>query len=404
MIRISTRRTLSRAIGAIGVIGVTSLAGALAACAESDEAQNLDGDGGPSVQPAGDDAGDRADADAGPEASAPPAACSPGGWCHTALPPKTTLTGVWGDGAGVVWAIADDGRLLRWESNAWKVHATGLGALRAIWGSGPTDIWLSNGAALLHGVGASPSTLAFTEVETPGDADATITCIWGTGPDDVWAVGGRADIAPYAGRVLHYAAGDAGAHAWTSLDDFAREPMAFSHVWGSAASGVWISGVSYDEDEWSDVGVILRRPAGGADFAAEKLPEDTIYTGSWLARVGGVSTTGTVTTVVGTTSLSLPASWRAISTDNGATFTWTYKNGAGGEFPMNAAFTIAADDAWSAGEYGRLRHWDGAEWTQAAVTTSGSPLTMTFNAMWGAPSKDLWVVGDGIAVRRDLSK
>lgn len=400
-----SRRPLAATLGAIGVVGGASLFGSLAACAESDapSSPDLDADGGPGVPPTADDAGG-ADASADADAGAPASTCSPGGWCHTALPPKTTLTGVWGDGSGVVWAVSEDGRVLRWEANAWKVHAIGLGPLRAIWGTGPTDIWVSNGAELLHGVGASPATLEFAAVPTPGDADAAITSIWGTGPTDVWAAGGRVDLAPYAGRVLHYDAGDAGAPAWTRVEGITRDPMAFSHVWGSAASGVWLAGFYYDEDQWSDVGVILRRPAGAVDFEAERLPEDTVFSGSWLTRVGGVGSTGTTTTVVGMTSVNVPSSWQAVSKDNGATFTWTYENGGAATFSMNAAFTVAADDAWSAGEYGRLRHWDGAAWTQAAVTATGAPLTMTFLAMWGEPAKDLWVVGEGIAVRRDLSK
>lgn len=402
---IRARRPLAIFAGALGLVGCLGVVGSLAACAESDTSfsPDLTDDGGANIPPGeDDDAG--ADASTDADASAPDAACSPGGFCHTTLPPKTTLTGVWGDGTGVIWAISEGGQVLRWEANSWKVHATGLGALRAIWGSGPTDIWVSNGAALLHGVGASSATLQFTAVATPGDEDATITSIWGTGPSDVWAAGGRVDRAPYAGRVLHYAAGDAGAPAWTLIEGITRDPMAFSHVWGSSTTGVWLAGFHYDEDQWSDVGVVLRRPAGAVDFEAERLPDDPVFTGSWLTRVGGVGATGTTTTVVGLNTLNNPTSWHAVSKDNGATFAWTCVSGGAAIFPMNAAFTVSADDAWSAGEYGRLRHWDGAAWTQAAVSTSGSPLTRSFHAMWGEPSKDLWVVGDGIAVRRDLSK
>lgn len=395
----STRLAKSALAAALGVSAL-AVAAALTACADADDSFEPTPDGGPSVVPVDDagDAGDR-DSDAGSEAGT----CSPGGWCHTALPDNAMLTGVWGDGAGVVWAVSKQGQVLRWDGDAWKVHATGLGVLRAIWGSSATDIWIGSDTGLLHGEGATSVSLAFTPVTVPGDPSASITSIWGTGPADVWAVGARTDMPPYSGRVLHYGGGDAGA-TWT-LEDVTAEPIAFTHVWGGAASGVWLAGVYFSDVEFFDEGVVLRREASGAAFAPIVMPGDPNDDRHRLGRVGGVSVPGETTMVlVAKSTYEVPSVWRASSPDNGQSFTWTFSPGSGQDFVMNAVLEIAPNDAWAAGEYGRLRHWNGTRWTQSAVSLTNLPLTRDFHAIWGQPSKDLWVVGDGLAVKRDLSK
>src|SRR5690242_5737913 len=61
------------------------------------------------------------DADAGVDADvdAAPRTCSDQGFCHVPLPEPLKLRGVWGDGTGVVWVVAEEGKILRWDGNAW---------------------------------------------------------------------------------------------------------------------------------------------------------------------------------------------------------------------------------------------------------------------------------------------
>jgi hypothetical protein len=206
---------------------------------------------------------------------------------------------------------------------------------------------------------------------------------------------------PYAGRVLHYGGAGAG---WT-LEDVTAEPIAFSHVWGSAASGVWLAGFFFNETEFFDEGVVVHREPNGTAFVPVKMPGNPDDDRERLGRVGGVSVpNGGVMLLVAKTTYETPSTWRATSPDNGQSFTWTLKRGNGQDFAMNAVLEIGENDAWAAGEYGRLRHWNGMEWTQSAVSLTKLPLTRDFLAMWGGPSKELWVVGDHLAVKRDLSK
>ncbi len=114
-----------------------------------------------------------------------PRECSTFGFCPTVLPPGDhTLKGVWGDGAGVVWAVTLEGSVLRWNGTAWKVHASDLGALNVIWGSSPTDIWIAGERGVEHGTGASSDSLAFTP-NALLEEGVTVSAIWGTSATDV---------------------------------------------------------------------------------------------------------------------------------------------------------------------------------------------------------------------------
>jgi hypothetical protein len=399
--RASRPNASGRTVSAAFAMTALATAVALVACADSGTSVGpLPDASGTSVP--GEDAGDTGDAgvDSGPDGSGLPT-CSVEGWCHTSLPSSVVLTGVWGDGLGVVWAIGSGGEILRWEHDAWKVHAKVEGPLLAIWGSGPTDIWVSSEGGLLHGQGASTAVLAFTPVAAPGDPLAPIVSIWGSGPTDVWAVGGRIDVTPHEGRVLHYAGVGEG---WT-LENVTAEPIAFSHVWGTSASGVWMSGVFYSDVEFAAEGAVLRRAVGAVDFTGVVLPEDPLVgVRGRLGVTGGVGATAITTSLVGRTIDGLPAVWRASSVDDGKTFTWSFERGVAQDPSLKAVWEIASNDTWAAGDYGRLRHWDGKEWTQSFVSISGPPMTKAFSARWASPAKDLWVVGDRVAVHRDLSR
>jgi len=236
--------------GLFGVLlAVEGLILAATACATSEEP----------VAPEGDEAADTSAPDA-PDGSTKDAAvrtCSDQDFCHTALPPNETLRDVWGDGTNV-WSVSEEGDVLRWDGTAWKVHASALGALYAVWGSGPTNVWIGGERGLFHGTGASSAALVFAPEAAPGNAQAPIRSIWGTGATNVWAVGGYvdADFLP-RGRVLRYrAAGDAGPSSWV-VDPLSSRPLSFTRVWGTTASGTWVGGD--DGSDFAQTGGVFRR-------------------------------------------------------------------------------------------------------------------------------------------------
>jgi len=392
----------------VSLVALVTL-GAFVACADTEEpaAPGPSGDDGAAIPPV--DGGPLADATADADAeAAAPRECSDQNFCHTAVPAGTpSLRGVWGDGAGTVWAISEEGAVLRWETSAsggaWKVHASGLGPLRAIWGSGPTEIWVAGDKGIYRGTGASAAALTFTGTPNPGGAPLKVVSLFGLSPTDIWAVGSTPTDPPVA-KVLHYTGGSTEAGTTWAVDAVTSRKLAFTHVWGSAASGVWVAGYRpVPGDEFVDESLVFRKLPAATTFAEVVLPrdpnEDPVF--GRLSKVGGVSfATDSAMFIVGRTPSNMQATWRGTSTNGGQTFTFTYLRGGYEEPHIHSVSGVAPNDVWAVGDYGRVRHWDGAEWKQAAVTVTKVPLTAPIYGVWTRGPSELWAVGDGVALHR----
>ncbi len=395
------------ALRAAAVITALGVVGALVACSESPDPTvpddvPRDGTSVPTLDGSAGDASD--DVDAGTDVDAGPRTCSAEDFCHTAVPADQTLRAGWSDATGVAWAVSSEGSILRWDGSTWAVHASELGELVSIWGSGPTDIWVGTTSGLLHGQGASSAAIVFTAVDAlPGDT-TPITSIYGTGPDDVWATGPGATPG-FKGRVLHYTGEGAG---WT-LDPASSEPIRFARVWGSAASGVWLVGTRNNPKN-IPVLAVRRLAVGSSDFTDVVLPGDPAYAAdnayAQLNVTWGVSSSADGTMwIVGEQAFGRPGYVRGVTADGGQTYSWTYTAlEEKGLFLPNAVWGVGANDAWIGGDFGRLKHWDGTRWKQAFVTVTKYPVVEPFYAIWGRGADDLWVAGAGIAMHRDLKK
>ncbi len=410
----SAVRTVRRGFVVLGTTGLLSLGVTMAACAddadEAHEAPDAADDAGDGNRVIGEQdsrapVGDQdASADADGEAAAP--TCSFDGFCYTALPAGTILRGVWGDGLGVVWAVSQQGSILRWGGTSWTVVHSSAGALFTIWGSGPTDVWAGGEGRLLHGTGASSSTLVWNVEVLPGDPTLPIRSLWGTGPNDLWAVGGTAQM-PRIGQALHYAGSpDAGGTGWVVDPISLVRPLTFIAVWGTGPNDVWLGADKGSRS--AAVGTVLRsNRTGSADggpptWDTIPLPVEQFGSPLSILTTGGAVTPDDVW-VFGRTTLSQPSSWRGTRGDGGV-FEWTRQITKHSDSFDWAVYGVSRTDAWSVGEYGRLRHWDGSTFTQARITLTSEPFIRTFFGAWGDGKGELWVVGDGVALHKPAVK
>ncbi|AKU97412.1 hypothetical protein AKJ09_04076 [Labilithrix luteola] len=376
------------------------------ACAGSDE-----GDPAVTSQPAGPSVPEASVAETGTDAEAPDAkdgapreerTCSDEGWCQTVVPDGLSLHGVWGDGTGVIWAAADDGSVLRFDQNTWSVHAKLSGPLTSIWGSGPTDIWVAGRDGIYHGTGTSSSALTFEPNEVPGDSSLVISSIWGTGPKDVWAVAGKLlDWQTPVNRVVHYSEGAGGMAAW-SLDEASSLPYAFTKVWGTASSGVWIGGSGAPEFMEA---AVFRRPVGATNFENVGLPDapNNPFSGN-LGVFETAGTNGEEVWIVGQTAGASREYIYGNSTDGNHTYTWKFISRDDNDQRMEAIWGPAGTGVLAAGDYGRFRRWDGVEWKQVAFMTGLFPIVKPLHDLWGKSASEVWVVGDGVAAHFDPTK
>jgi hypothetical protein len=342
--------------------------------------------------------------DAGPDADSAvaPRICSDDGFCHSVVPKGHSLTGVWGDGTGVVWAASEEGSVLRWNGTGWTVHATIEGAASSIWGSGPTDIWIATTSGLVHGQGASSAEVVFTTVTgLPGDASIPIRSVSGTASNDVWAAGG-ADLEdgfpPYQkGRLLHWDGTE-----WTVDDELASQGVGYRALWGNPTSGIWVHGIDNSAPFEGYRARLFRRRPGASAWTSIDLPDDPnggprAYAAE--VRAANVSSDSSVW-LYGASGLPNVLVWHGVSTDSGVTFTWSAKRLDYWERPITAYWGAAANDTWAVGELGRVTRFDGASWKQAAIRVTGIPVAETFRGIWGTSSEDFWVVGGDVALHR----
>jgi len=390
------------------LFGIIAL-GAGAACADAEldgSAPAPDAGDPPATLPDG-GADDDGGADATPptkdaEVEAGPKTCSDDGFCPTALPPNETVKGLWGDGAGVLWAATEEGDVLRWDGTAWSVHASNLGQLTSIWGSSPTDIWVGGSDGIQHGTGDSSAAVTFTSVTLPGEWLPPVQKIWGPAPNDVWAVlcYGFAD----AGYVFHF-----DGSTW-ALDDAATNTGAgFTQIWGGHGT-LWFGGARLSTETWQNE-VFLAYKTAGEDLKEVTLPVNPdpsleLYL-KYTPVVGGVVASSTSVIVLGQpeSTFQTPSMWTGTSTDGGKTFTFTWAADPRADRP--AIFAVAGksgDDLWAAGALGRLIHWDGSKWSTTAISVDDNPTLDPFYAIWMGGSDQFWVAGKNMARRFDPAR
>lgn len=347
--------------------------------------------------------------------------CTDEGWCHTHVPDNQTLRAVWSDGQGGAWTVSEQGNILRWNGAAWVLsHSAGV-PLHAVWGSSPTDLWAGGGepttgdlmapGLLLHGTGASPSTITWKAIAAP----VTIRSIWGTSATDVWAVaspthriraGDSSFVLHYSGSTADSDAGDAGT-GW-EIDPVASAfPIHFEKVWGTAEDDVWVTGRQAFNDYFAD-GRVLHRRRDGDGGTSWHIDQPTAVRqptldGDRIVEIDGASVSRSHVFLVRFSRNDSSVYHTGLSTDDGATFTWAQQPTSGTGFDKKALSTVwgsGPNDIWMAGQLGRLRHWDGVKWRVAAVATGKLPVQKAVHAISGSGPNDVWVVGEGIALHK----
>lgn len=119
------------------------------------------------------------------ELALPP--CAAGTWCVEPTPAGTALTlhDVWAAGANDVFAVGDNGVILRRQNNEWLTMASGTTqSLRGVHGTSASNVWaVGLNGTVLHYDGAAWSTVAVTA--------SNIDAIWLASANDIFMSGGN---------------------------------------------------------------------------------------------------------------------------------------------------------------------------------------------------------------------
>lgn len=208
-----------------------------------------------------------------------------------------------------------------------------------------------------------PSTDAFEEQQTPGDA--TLFGIWGVRPDNVWAAGGDVNDPDTSGVIWHY-----DGTAWTAADvtaiDAAGIPVLFK-VWGRSEDEIYAVGargviLRYDGTSWTQ----LDSPTTRTLFTVHGNPALVVATGGAQSGVIVESTGGAFADVT-------PA----------------------GALQMNGAFAPPAGDAVAVGREGAVALRRSGAWVNED-TGLGLDVTLDYHAAWIDQEGGIWAVGGSI--------
>lgn len=164
-----------------------------------------------------------------------------GAWVEDEPLNEEDLYDVWGSSASDVFAVGGFGTIVHWNGTAWEEMDSGLGCgcewLYGVWGSGPDDVWaVGDGGLVVHYDGSQ---------WVPRDTLPVgwLNGVWGSGPDDVFAVGG-------GGYIFHY-----DGTSWTPMTSGLEGAGELFTVWGLSSTDVYAAAsdgvLHYDGVSWS---------------------------------------------------------------------------------------------------------------------------------------------------------
>lgn len=190
------------------------------------------------------------------------------------------LRGVWAASSSDVWAVGVSGTIVRFDGTVWTLFAGGgTSDIDAVWGSSANDVWLVGSSRVLHWDGAR-----FTSVGFAG----TMLSVHGTGPTDVWVTGENTNVHHFTGAiwekfvptsltttffsVLAIAPGDAWAATWVPSKEamhlvagkWSAKPtgnVTFQSMAAVTASDIWAVGDSYVA-HWNGLAWSAEQPFG----------------------------------------------------------------------------------------------------------------------------------------------
>jgi photosystem II stability/assembly factor-like uncharacterized protein len=301
-------------------------------------------------------------------------------WERMNRPGQQDLNGVFGTAPDNMFAVGDDGTILRYRGQGldWVDAKHGLdvkGDLHRIWGR-PGSIWAVGQKAILFWDGASWTRQQAFDSEGKEIEDHYLNGIHGAG-DHVYAVGGRS-YPPYDKLVLRY---DASNRRWDQVQvDLSYTPM---DVWVTSAGHLFVVGTAlhvkhFDGTTWREQNldassaVALRAIWGTAD-------------GGKLHAVGA---SGTLATYAGGS--------------------WTVKGKARLSFKANDLFGLDAEDLFVVGDtpssYSTSASLSGIERCSRFCTYNPVPKDVRSKALVGIWISDdqgtAFVVGNGGTILR----
>jgi hypothetical protein len=266
------------------------------------------------------------------------------GWGTMNSSTDKDLKAVWGTSATAVFAVGEDGTLLRYNGATWGALISGTSAdLDGIWGTSPVDFYVvGSGGTIRHFIAAGSYPMASGTTKNLRD-------VWGTNSNNVFAVGED-------GIILHY-----NGSIWSAMASGVTVNL--SGVWGSSSTNVFAVG---------EEGTILHYKGSSWTPMISGTDED-------IWDIWGISITKVFAVGDGATILSYEGAWTPIMSPG---FLYLY-----------GVWCSDSDDIFTVGTEGvygesTLWHYNGDRWDRMDSGTD-----KCLNAVWGNSPTDVFAVG-----------
>jgi hypothetical protein len=312
-------------------------------------------------------------------------------WTTHTNPGSCWGTTVLATGGGGALVGGQRGCLVSWpaQGTAWTtpfdVSFDAIEEIDDMWGSGPSDIWISGGTNDVNGSLTHYDGTGWTRTHL---GKQRFNVLWGSGPADVWSV-------TWQGAFAHF---DGNAWAFTST----MAPANFgqpTRMWGRARNDIWLAGqcgtMHYDGNAWTALAqtdcpqlVAIGGSSGGDIWGVGMYGRiSRLVNGAWTAVTS--PTNNTLSDIV---VLAPNDAWAVGDNDtevhwNGSG--WALAQSPTGVYSLTRVWASGPTDVWAAGEIGALRHWNGTAWS---ISESGAGAS--FRGLWGTGPGDLWATGD----------
>lgn len=311
--------------------------------------------------------------------------CSPDHWCRVPLPEKDfDLTMVRAFSPTDAIAVGANG-MIHWDGAAWHRVDDGdagvvTGALSSIFARGSSEFWatVQGDRKLVHGARNADGGFDLTvDVADGGPTRDTVT---GSPAGDLWITGIDDMGTP---SIEHLVPADGG----FVRESIAMDPPNFgpSGVFALSPNEAWVTG-STDE---AAVMQLTRNADGGVSFTPS-----LSKTQDYFAAIDG--TGGDDLWVLGATGNHFH---RGRLGDGGLGWSPVPSHAA---VALTSLFARARDDVWAVGYFGAVRHFDGKVWSVSQLAVNGTPIYDPLTSIHGSPAGDLWAVGPGIALHREV--
>lgn len=383
----------SRALGATGALVVlTGFVACSSATGEASPAGGVDGDAAGAdvsrsevVDGTAPDGNAVVDASDSGDAGAEPCTAD---WCETPLPipdgGKLTLMDVWVPAPNDAWAVSEEGLVLRWNGAQWAVVWDAHTPLYGVRGDHEGAIWLVGAAgAIFRGSNGAN----WMPIPSGVTTDLMGIC---EGARDAEHVKNIA-IVGVASTVLRWT-GDTSGDGKPLWDVSTFGPTEELYSISCQGTDVWVSGT--ETDWWEGGGRIYRHDGTSwtAQSGASEGNRYEVYHSIWVQDPKSIWLRGK-----GTIARSIPA-------DDGVTLNWEQEL-SGSPVDIKRPSTIWAsgpNDVWIASSHGRVHHWDGSAIKVTITAKSWDVLNNNLHSVSGSGPDDVWVVGDNIALRRNV--